>query len=674
MKTDLFYKRCVSLYILMTGLMVGQSVLVSVLHSLCVFTVFLVLFFYRGTLLKRTFLLQNICYAIIAIIIGINFTKTFQAIIYIVFWIIVGMLPQFILKADSERFFWMMILCLGMLNTISLVLSKSEAIIIVFSLTVVSFIFALYSANIFFSSSTELQGRNPLKKGMIISVFLAIPGGMLVCLLIFFLFPRLHGISNSYIFGGGNRIGYSGEVSLTGTGTLARSNEVIMYISAKDSTWLKNNSQNILMRGKSLDRFNGVSWAKIPEKDQIYTAETKYRSNFQNSNMITVQMMSRGLSTLFYPGKFVGIWFLNHDLDEKYDKYSGDLALLKNTGSRFSYSVLFEDNGQAFMQDQLRNPIQSGWRRKQDLSPWLEVPDALRKSLWFDDLKKELAISEGDPIGHVMNKISRFYIGNFQVSLEMDQHGTNALESFLTQTKKGHCEYFATAASMLLRSVGIPSRMVVGYKGGDYNALIDLLEVRSDDAHAWVEVWHPEVGWISYDPTPAESVQESLGSYMMLYVNATDYLLKRYISGYDGQMQRDIIDSMRSISSVQGMNVKNLFNLLEKSAVPGVVIIALLLFYLLSIRYSKRRKKVEISPKFYVGFERFLSSRGLTRGFGETFRNFHNRLSRCGYNSFEMEQLTIFVEMYLYSNDFHSQELNQARSLIKKLMRQENKN
>jgi transglutaminase-like putative cysteine protease len=68
------------------------------------------------------------------------------------------------------------------------------------------------------------------------------------------------------------------------------------------------------------------------------------------------------------------------------------------------------------------------------------------------------------------------------------------------QAKRGYCMYFATAMTMLLRHQGIPARFVMGFLPGE---LAESLEtVRDNDAHAWVEVFVPRRGWVSFDPTP----------------------------------------------------------------------------------------------------------------------------------------------------------------------------
>jgi transglutaminase-like putative cysteine protease len=80
--------------------------------------------------------------------------------------------------------------------------------------------------------------------------------------------------------------------------------------------------------------------------------------------------------------------------------------------------------------------------------------------------------------------------------------GVDPLSYFLFKTKEGYCEYFATAMGDLLRSLGVPTRLVNGYGPGTYNESLGRYVVKESDAHTWVEVYFPNYGWIPFEPTP----------------------------------------------------------------------------------------------------------------------------------------------------------------------------
>ena len=79
-------------------------------------------------------------------------------------------------------------------------------------------------------------------------------------------------------------------------------------------------------------------------------------------------------------------------------------------------------------------------------------------------------------------------------------NGDDAMVEFLTGTRRGYCEQFASAMAAMLRTVGVPARVAVGFTGGRDDA--GVRSVSTTDAHAWVEAWFPAAGWTTFDPTP----------------------------------------------------------------------------------------------------------------------------------------------------------------------------
>ena len=91
---------------------------------------------------------------------------------------------------------------------------------------------------------------------------------------------------------------------------------------------------------------------------------------------------------------------------------------------------------------------------------------------------------------------------NFTYSLDAKTpDGVDPMEYFLFQSKKGYCEFFATAMGDMLRSLGIPARLVNGFGPGTFDAQTNQYVVRGEDAHTWVEVYFPKYGWIPFEPT-----------------------------------------------------------------------------------------------------------------------------------------------------------------------------
>ncbi len=94
---------------------------------------------------------------------------------------------------------------------------------------------------------------------------------------------------------------------------------------------------------------------------------------------------------------------------------------------------------------------------------------------------------------------------------------SNPIEGFLFETRRGHCEFFATAMTLMVRSQGVRARMVNGFLGGTWNDVGGYVAVRQGDAHAWVEVEIPGQGWVPFDPTPTSSAPPHGGALVQLF-------------------------------------------------------------------------------------------------------------------------------------------------------------
>lgn len=104
--------------------------------------------------------------------------------------------------------------------------------------------------------------------------------------------------------------------------------------------------------------------------------------------------------------------------------------------------------------------------------------------------------------------------GEYTYSLDISVTDTSMdpIEDFLVNRKKGHCEYFATALALMLRSANIPSRIVSGYKGGQMHQSREVLEVQQKYAHLWVEAWVDNDGWTTFDATPSDGRSQSIAA------------------------------------------------------------------------------------------------------------------------------------------------------------------
>ncbi len=115
----------------------------------------------------------------------------------------------------------------------------------------------------------------------------------------------------------------------------------------------------------------------------------------------------------------------------------------------------------------------------------------------------------GTPLTKAESLVDYFRSGRFSYTLTPPHlpAGTNPLVAFLTRTRRGDCEQFAGAFTVLARSLGLPTRLVVGFTAGQRSG--NLTIVRGRDAHAWPEVYLGyKLGWVSFEPTPGHISDE----------------------------------------------------------------------------------------------------------------------------------------------------------------------
>lgn len=111
--------------------------------------------------------------------------------------------------------------------------------------------------------------------------------------------------------------------------------------------------------------------------------------------------------------------------------------------------------------------------------------------------------TNGDPDLYMQAILAWIRQQNFVYTLQPPRLAGQRIDQFLFETRRGFCEHYSSAFTFLMRSAGIPARVVVGYQGGQLGRDGESWEVRQMDAHAWSEVWLPERGWVRIDPTAA---------------------------------------------------------------------------------------------------------------------------------------------------------------------------
>ena len=189
---------------------------------------------------------------------------------------------------------------------------------------------------------------------------------------------------------------------------------------------------------------------------------------------------------------------------------------------------------------------------------------------------------------------------NLTYTLELKEPGKQEpIDFFLFDRKRGHCEYFASAFAVLARSVGIPTRNVNGFLGGEWNDQ-GYVAIRAGDAHSWAEVFFPGTGWVTFDATPASEDVLGRGSdgaldRMHRFFDTLRFQWTKWVIDYDLGQQLSLLRGVGSAFKDGALGFKHAAASLKHWLVQhwpwivgGVALATLLIFSL--VRYRRRRR------------------------------------------------------------------------------------
>lgn len=443
------------------------------------------------------------------------------------------------------------------------------------------------------SSSKETKGKTPAKGvrrirylmgasfvQSLIIIMLALP--------FFFMIPRFSSGNLASSLGENNSLetGFSDNVELGNLARIKQNTRVVMRVSLEHQP-----SRYIRWRGIALDHYNGKAWS-MTQLSSAYTNTDQSKksnnedpladANFQRSihfppviyeqplkeELLVQEISLEPLNTETIFASRIVKSLQTPTRDVRHNKFTGALST-KELRGRTQYTAT--SNISIPSEEELRND--NGNNYPEELRTlYLQKPDVGAKDkIQLDPRIRKLALEITVGARNNYDKaraIEKYLKTELRYSLDLKMASDDPLAEFLFDIKEGHCEYFATAMVILLRSIGIPARIVNGFQMGEYNNINKLYTVRESDAHSWVEAYflhsqnpaeseHSDAStqkntdtqskgiWLEFDPTPSSGIndysQGGLRASLRKYMDAMEVFWLDYVVTLDRDEQASLM-------------------------------------------------------------------------------------------------------------------------------------
>src|SRR5271169_921939 len=359
---------------------------------------------------------------------------------------------------------------------------------------------------------------------------------------VFFLIPRMSaGYFGGYSFGTDLSSGFSDRVQLGQIGQIQQSNAVVMHIQIDGDAIGR---YDLHWRGVALADFDGHTWSN-PREQSILQRQPDNRFPVPHTNaplrsyvtpslareqLIHYRVLMEPIGTDVF---FLAPWarsvrgdyrtlaadsggaIYNFDSQRAISRYEADSDIAAATAAELRAA------GQNYPAQ-----IAATYLRLPPLDPRVPRLAAQITTSATNDFDRAAAIEN-----HLRTR--------FGYTLQLPRtQAQDPIANFLFERKQGHCEYFASSMAVMLRTLGIPSRVVNGFRSDEFNDLTANYVVRAKDAHAWVEAYFPGYGWHPFDPTPSGNTGVPQGwGRMALYIDALSSFWRDWVVSYDSSHQ-----------------------------------------------------------------------------------------------------------------------------------------
>ena len=379
------------------------------------------------------------------------------------------------------------------------------------------------------------------------------PGLVLMILIgaaaMFFLLPRMStGYLGGYSYGTDFSTGFSDRVQLGRIGQIQQSDAVVMHIQIDGD---RDGRHELAWRGVALANFDGKNWSNQREQYVLYReADGSFRIPLLGQgvarawtsryHLIHYRVLMEPIGTNIF---FLAPWARR--VEGAYRTLQIDSGgAVSDLDSQRSVSLYEADSD-------ISTPAAAELRTAGNNLPQFAPAYLQLPNLGLDPRIPRLAAQIASSASNNYDKaiaVERYLQSHYAYTLQLPRSAVaDPLANFLFERKQGHCEYFASSMAVMLRTLGIPSRVVNGFRSDEFNDVTGYYVVRGKNAHSWVEAYFPGYGWVTFDPTPGGAIESPQGwGRVMLYLDAAASFWREWVVSYDTSHQYVLGQSLMS--------------------------------------------------------------------------------------------------------------------------------
>lgn len=345
--------------------------------------------------------------------------------------------------------------------------------------------------------------------------------------------------------------GFSSEVSLGQIGELKMRNAAVMHARFSPSMGVQV-PPNLKWRGAALEEFDGKRWFNTKNTAEVLRVEggvlrlVPLEETLRPARRLSYEVVMQEATSdaLFVAGAPESIQILV-PLIVRTPSNALRLAFGPSDRLRYRAFSVLETQGDPLYRGRSLDPAQR--------DRTLRLPNLDAR---IGPLARQVTAGVTADLGRAQ-ALEGWLHRAFRYTTELPKtEQADPVAHFLLERKQGHCEYFASSMAVMLRALGIPSRVVTGFQNGVFNDMSGWYLVRASDAHSWVEAWIEGIGWTTFDPTPPDPNPPgmSLGTRLQLYMDAMQVFWQDWVLSYDLDRQFSLVAQVEQSS--RGMQLR----------------------------------------------------------------------------------------------------------------------